>query len=116
MEFRMAPRSNRMLILIAVLAVSPAWLMPAARTSQEVDRTPLAKTAASPPPAGVWRRTSQGWRRTNNWPSQADPTVVPSVARIHPGVLAALIGLLSLAGLIGFNSPVGQKIRVESEV
>ena len=54
---------------------------------------------------GEWRRTSEGWQRTSGWPSMADRNAVPPAAKVHPLVLATLIGLISLGGLIGFGSP-----------
>ena len=99
LRFFMSSSSTRILLMTVVLLAIPAITV--------AESIPRETSAASPvtPSTGVWRRTSQGWQRTSHWPSRADRPSVTRVGRVHPLVLALLIGLISLGGLIGFGPP-----------
>ena len=94
-------RYTRMLLILAAFFASPAGPITAVCAAQ----TAISQSEAMTPPPGQWRRTSHGWQSTNNWPTNVDSTVMSPVARVHPVILASLIGLLSLGALIGFGSP-----------
>ncbi|HJN11762.1 MAG: hypothetical protein QGG09_14530 [Pirellulaceae bacterium] len=93
--------STRMLLITTVIFASPVGQI----TPAESAPTAFGQVSAVAPPTGEWRRTSEGWQRTSGWPSMADRNAVPPAAKVHPLVLATLIGLISLGGLIGFGSP-----------
>jgi hypothetical protein len=83
------------LVLVLVVAVWLAgWLPPDA---------PGAKPKARDP----WRRTVHGWELCTQWPSASD--VKPSP--IHPAIVAALLGLVSLLGLVAFPVPVARLLK-----
>lgn len=93
--------STRIFLMTVVLLASPSvQFTTVAEPIPKESRTVSATTPAT----GVWRRTSQGWQRTNDWPTEAERSHVRG-GKVHPVVLATLIGLISLGGLIGFGPP-----------
>ena len=95
----MPRRTTRLLLLIVAMFASPVG--PAADAQPGYEQWQSGANVLS---QGDWRRTSQGWEQTNRWPSEVDSIAVSPVSRIHPTVLAALIGLLSVGALVGFDS------------
>ena len=65
---------------------------------------------ASPTQAGFpktgWRRTVEGWEQVGNWRTSSDGQNHSRATQIHPGLVAALILLVSLAALLAFDPVV----------
>ena len=65
---------------------------------------PLAELAAQPPAehASHWRRTAQGWERSELWTSSAAHEVVApqSHGAPHPMFVAGLIAVVAIAALL----------------
>ncbi len=62
-----------------------------------------ARPAAAGLPEAGWRRTADGWEEVANWSTTSDGQRPTQAARIHPGLVAALILLVSLAALLAFD-------------
>ncbi len=69
---------------------------------------------ASPTKSGLpetgWRRTVEGWEQVGNWRTSSDGQKHSPATHIHPGLVAALILLVSLAALLAFD-PVVESYR-----
>ena len=69
---------------------------------------------ASPTKAGFpetgWRRTVEGWEEVGNWQTSSDGQKHSQATHIHPGLVAALIVLISVAALLAFD-PVVESYR-----
>lgn len=76
--------------------------------------TEVESNARAPSKAGIpetgWRRTVEGWEQVSNWRTSSDGQQHSRAARIHPGLVAALIFLVSLAALLAFD-PVVESYR-----
>jgi hypothetical protein len=59
-------------------------------------------------PEIIWRRTADGWERVSDW--ERPPPREPSLAAVHPILVAALLLMLSLAALLAFP-PRGNRRR-----
>lgn len=69
-------------------------------------------TTAGFPETG-WRRTIEGWEQVGSWKTSSDGQQHAQATRIHPGLVAALILLVSLAALLAFD-PVVESCRRKS--
>ena len=75
----------------------------------EVESIAHAPTKASLPETG-WRRTVEGWEQVGNWRTSSDGQKHSPATHVHPGLVAALILLVSLAALLAFD-PVVESYR-----
>jgi hypothetical protein len=73
---------------------------------------------ASPNQAGFpttgWRRTVEGWERVGDWRTSSDGQNYSRATKIHPGLVAALILLVSLAALLAFDPVVEPHRKVRN--
>jgi hypothetical protein len=106
----MSPRTIRLLLLIVALSARTVGPIAEARPAYDDGRKAIEREVASSTisrakvSVGGWRRTSQGWQQTDGWMSDLDSIVISPASRIHPLLLAVLIGLLSVAALIGLDT------------
>ncbi len=66
-------------------------------------------------PETGWRRTVAGWEHVGNWRTSSDGQKHTQATHLHPGLVAALILLVSLAALLAFD-PVVKSYRNMSGV
>ena len=99
------PNWSVSILCLLVGQVSGAQVEPAASEIDGNTAVRAAAVATSTVRPDPWRRTAQGWQRIDDWPQPQSGPIDAGVAHVHPLVVAALIGLISAAALLGFESP-----------
>ncbi|NLE39006.1 MAG: hypothetical protein GX621_13365 [Pirellulaceae bacterium] len=79
----------RTAVCLAAVLVVLGWML---------SEAPVARTSLDEPTVTVWRRTSEGWQRPEDW---SEPPVVRR-PNLHPLVVGSLQLLVSLAALVAF--------------
>lgn len=56
-----------------------------------------------------WRRTESGWVQTDSWITSSSSTRETPATRLHPGLIAAFVVLVSIGGLLAFDPAIRRR-------
>ncbi len=95
-----------LLLALAVTGVEPLQATdPPSIHAAETGRSAAAgvRTSESNDLVSGWRRLDSGWVQTDDWTTSSSSTGQATATRIHPGLIASFVVLVSIGGLLGFE-------------